>query len=256
MIVLFRSCETNLSPGSLGDGTSAKPRWNGKYKLEILRKCYLSIQTGLVAGDKIIIINDNTTVETLTWMKNNTNAIFSVVDITSLNDLRKAHPYPEYHPVVVNACPDLMETLITICKDNKDELIYVCEDDYLHTPTAINNMKDIFKNGYSGFYAPYDYPDRYTIDTSRSSEIYATNKNHVRSIPSATLTIAAIGHTWLRYKYELLRAGVFADDTWTWKAFAQVGAVCPIPGQATHLQDNCITLYIDWIKEYDAITLR
>ena len=47
MIVLFRSCEANLSPGSLGDGFEDKPRWEGHGKLEILRKCYKSIQTGL-----------------------------------------------------------------------------------------------------------------------------------------------------------------------------------------------------------------
>ena len=55
MIILFRSCEANLSAGSMGDGTENKPRWNGKYKLEILRKCYKSIQNGLTAQDRIII---------------------------------------------------------------------------------------------------------------------------------------------------------------------------------------------------------
>ena len=256
MIILFRSCETNISPGSLGDGTSSKPRWLGKYKLEILRKCYLSLQAGLSENDKIIIINDNTTKETLEWMKSNTDAIFSVVTITPLAELRKNHAYPEYHPVIANSCTELMETLVQVCENNEDELIYVCEDDYLHTRAAINNMKSIFNSGYEGFYAPYDYPDRYTIDNSKKTELHASIIGHVRTIPSATLTIAALGKTWLQYKYELLRAGVFADDTWTYKAFAQVGALCPIPGQATHLQDNCITPFINWEKEYDTITLK
>ena len=65
MIVLFRSCEANLSPGSLGDGTKDKPRWEGKGKLEILRKCYMSLQQGLTPEDTIIIINDRTSYETL-----------------------------------------------------------------------------------------------------------------------------------------------------------------------------------------------
>ena len=86
MIVLFRSCEANLSPGSLGEGTANKPRWNGKYKLEILRKCYLSIQDGLDENDEIIIIDDRTSVETLEWMQNNTKADFSIIGITPLDE--------------------------------------------------------------------------------------------------------------------------------------------------------------------------
>jgi len=59
----------------------------------------------------------------------------------------------------------------------------------------------------------------------------------------------------LHFKFEALRAGVFADDSWTWKAFSQVGALCPIPGHATHLQDNCITLYVNWKTVYENISI-
>lgn len=253
MIILFRSCEANLSAGSLGDGKEDKPRWEGKKKLEILRKCYKSIQSGLDENDKIIVVNDRTTPETLQWMKNNTVSQFEVKDITPLDELRNSHPYPEYHPVVVNACPDLMELIISVAENNLNEIIYICEDDYLHNSYALQSMKDIFSQGYQGFYAPYDYPDRYTLDSSRLADIHASNYGHLRTIPSATLTIAALGRIWLKYKYELLRAGVFADDSWTWKAFAQTGCLAPIPGHATHLQDNCITPYVNWLEIYENI---
>ena len=65
--------------------------------------------------------------------------------------------------------------------------------------------------------------------------------------------IATLGKTWLKFKYDLLRSGAFADDTWTWKAFKQAGALCPIPGHATHLQDGCITPVINWEMVYDSI---
>jgi hypothetical protein len=186
-------------------------------------------------------------------MRNNTKAQFRVKSITSLDDLRKSHPYPTYHPVTANSCPDLMEHLVAVAEKNPDEIIYVCEDDYLHVDYAITAMKEVFKQGFQGFYAPYDYPDRYTIDRHKDAELHAGPYGHLRSIPSATLTIAALGKTWLHYKYELLRSGVFADDTWTWKAFAQVGALCPVPGHATHLQNHCITPYINWKTIYDSI---
>jgi len=253
MIVLFRSCEANLSPGSLGDGFEDKPRWQGHGKLEILRKCYKSIQTGLDDRDLITIVDDRTTPETLEWMKENTKAQVRVKPITSLDELRKTHPYPNYHPITANSCPDLMEHLVAVAERNPEEIIYVCEDDYLHVDYAILAMKEVFKQGFQGFYAPYDYPDRYTIDKTKQCELHAGPYGHLRSIPSATLTIAALGKTWLHYKYELLRAGAFADDTWTWKAFAQVGALCPTPGHATHLQDGCITPYINWKSIYESI---
>jgi len=255
MIVLFRSCEANLSPGSLGDGFENKPRWEGCGKLEILRKCYMSIQSGLDEKDMIYIINDRTTQDTLTWMAHNTKAWWHKQDITSLDELRKSHPYPEYHPVTANSCPDLMEFLVEVAEKYPDEVIYVCEDDYLHVEHAIIAMKEVFKQGYQGFYAPYDYPDRYTIDRHKDAELHAGPYGHLRTIPSATLTIAALGKTWLQYKYELLRSGVFADDSWTWKAFSQVGALCPIPGHATHLQDHCITPFINWKSIYENIRI-
>jgi glycosyltransferase involved in cell wall biosynthesis len=255
MIILFRSCEANLSAGSLGDGTQNIPRWNCKYKLEILRKCYKSIQNGLTANDRIIIIDDRTSQETLDWMRDNTVAQFSVLPITPLPELRANHAYPNYHPVVVNSAQDLTEAIINIAETNPNELIYVCEDDYLHTSNAIIAMKQLYVNGFSGFYVPYDYPDRYTIDITSRCQLFAGPYGHLRSIPSATLTIAALGRTWLQFKFEILRAGVFADDSWTWKAFMQTNALCPVPGQATHLQDHCITPYIDWSAVYESIIL-
>ena len=255
MIILFRSCEANLSAGSLGDGTQNKPRWNGKYKLEILRKCYKSIQNGLTPQDRIIIIDVRTSQDTIEWMRHNTIAQFSRLPITPLPELRANHAYPKYHPVVVNSAQDLTEAIVNVAEANLDELIYVCEDDYLHVSNAIVSMKQVYAEGFKGFYAPYDYPDRYTIDKNNRCELFAGPFGHLRTIPSATLTIAALGKTWMQFKFEILRAGVFADDSWTWKAFIQAGALCPVPGQATHLQDHCITPYIDWSAVYESIIL-
>ena len=90
------------------------------------------------------------------------------------------------------------------------KLFTFCEDDYLHIPNALNCIKAVFKNKYQGFYAPYDYPDRYYYE-DLPCKLVLTDFGHVRTIPSATLTLAALGSTWLKHKYELLRAGAFAD---------------------------------------------
>jgi len=254
MIIFFRSCEANLKAGSLGDEVTGDGiRWNGKHKLEIIRKCYLSIQHSLDERDLIVIVDDRTTKETLDWMRNNTKAQFRIHPITPLPELRAKDPYPNYHPVLANSCPELMEHLVAVAESNPDELIYICEDDYLHLSHAIPAMKAVFNNGYNGFYATQDYPDRYTLDSSRICELHMGPYGHLRSIPSATLTVAAKGTTWLQYKYELLRAGAFADDTWTWKAFKQTGCLCPIPGHSTHLQESCLTPVVNWESLYDSI---
>ena len=52
---------------------------------------------------------------------------------------------------------------------------------------------------------------------------------------------------------ELLRAGVFADDTWTWKAFKLAGSLCPIPGHATHLQEGLTSPGRNWEEIWNAI---
>ena len=256
MIIFFRSCEANLKAGSLGDEVTGDGiRWNGKHKLEIIRKCYLSIQHDLDERDLIVIIDDRTTQETLDWMRENTRAQFRIHPITPLPELRAKDPYPTYHPVMANSCPELMEHLIAVAESNPDEIIYICEDDYLHLSHAIPALKALFRTGYNGFYAPQDYPDRYTLDSSRICEVHMGPYGHLRSIPSATLTVAAKGSTWLQYKYELLRAGAFADDTWTWKAFKQVGCLCPIPGHSTHLQEGCLTPVVNWESLYESINI-
>ena len=77
MIIFFRSCEANLKAGSLGDEVTGDGiRWDGKHKLEIIRKCYMSIQHSLDESDLIVVIDDRTTPETRDWMRNNSRALF------------------------------------------------------------------------------------------------------------------------------------------------------------------------------------
>ena len=106
MILLFRSSEAAISAGSHGDETREGTRWNGKHKLEIIRKCYLSVQTGLDEKDRIIIIDDRTTDETLDWMRKNTKAQFSIHKVPSMAELNKSS--------VPNISPSLSKFLSTV----------------------------------------------------------------------------------------------------------------------------------------------
>ena len=250
MIILYRASEANKSPGSISDGSQDKPRWNDKKKNEIFRKCWLSLQQDLEGwADRIVVLADKVTEETKEWMLS-TCAIPTKLQFEDIPPRTEVppygtHPYPQYHPVTINTCIPLMEQLIQFCEQYPEELIYVCEDDYLHTPGAIRTMKNVFSAGYEGFYLPYDYPDRY-FDRNRQVEVLIGPDCHLKTVCSATLTLAAKGKTFLPFKFSILQAGLFSDDSWTWKAFRQSVAVCPIPGTSTHLQDNCITPIVDW----------
>ena len=256
MIVIFRSCEANISAGSLGSGTEEKPRWLDKYKKDIIRKCWKSLQPGLSIEDTIYIVNDRTTVDTLQWMKETAACPVVVHDIPPLTEIRKNHPYPNYHPVVVNDATPFTEFLVEIAEKHGDDLIYICEDDYLHIPIALSAMKWLFlETGYNGFYVPYDYPDRYTLDREKTAEIVLGKYGHLRTVPCSTYTMASIGNTFTYYKHDILQSGVFAQDNWTYKAFRQFNCYSPLPGHATHLQDNCITPSVNWLQVWDNITI-
>ena len=41
-------------------------------------------------------------------------ADFGIKNIRAMSELRKTHPYPDYHPVLANSCPDLMEFLVEL----------------------------------------------------------------------------------------------------------------------------------------------
>jgi hypothetical protein len=203
MIIVYRASEANKSPGSTSDGSQDKPRWNGKKKDEIFRKCWLSLQQDLEGwDDKIIVLADTVTEETKSWMRE-TCSIPTKLEIKDIPNRTEVppfgdHPYPQYHPVTVNTCIPLMENLIEIAEANTEELIYLCEDDYLHTKTAIKTMKNVFKAGYEGFYLPYDYPDRY-FDKDRMVEVLVGPDCHLKTVSSATLTLAAKGKTFLPF---------------------------------------------------------
>lgn len=250
MIILYRASEANKSPGSISDGNTDKPRWNGKKKDEIFRKCWLSLQQDLDrVADKIVVLADKVTEETKAWMSETCMipTKLEIIDIPPRTEVPPygEHPYPQYHPVTINTCIPLMERLIQLAEAYPEDVIYICEDDYLHTQGAIRKLKNVYAAGYEGFYLPYDYPDRYT-DRYRNAEIMIGPDCHLRTVQSATLTLAGKGRAFLPFKFSILQAGLFSDDSWTWKAFKQSVAVCPIPGTSTHLQDRCVTPLIDW----------
>lgn len=241
MLIFFRACETNLSPGSLA-GT--QKRWLDYTKPEIIKKCWISLQKELTSDDITYLVCDNVTDETKQWFSDNANSDIIIKDIPALAEYD--HPYKDYHYTAINHCIDFFEYFISTIEVLNEDLIYICEDDYLHKPGWREVLDKLYSTGYEGFYLPYDYPDRYTLDRSKACELFNIKGTHYRTVPSSTLTMVAKAKVFKHYTIDLQRAGVFAEDSWTWKVFKQNMCLCPIPSTTTHLQNNCISPGVDW----------
>ena len=250
--IFFRANESAKSAGSINeDITKESYRIGTHTKSDILKATWLSINnSGVNEEDHIHIFVDEVSVETQTWMRQTLKTVdFHFKDVPPLSACPpfEEHPFPDLHPVRINCSKPLFELFYEeIEKGQDDDLYYLCEDDYLHRPNAIALIKNLFKSGYKGFFLPYDYPDRYTIDRSKECNIILGPNSHLRSVPSATFTMVADKTTWMNYKMDIIRGSVFCDDGWTWKVFKQTNAFCPIPGWSCHFQEGYVSPYVDW----------
>ena len=250
--IFFRANESAKSAGSINaDITKENFRYKNYTKKDILKAVWLSVNNGGVTDDDhITIFVDAVSSETIEWMlKTVKTKNVQIKEVPPLDTCPpfETHPFPHLHPIRINCSKTLFEIFYAeIEKGKEEDIFYLCEDDYLHRPSVISCIKNLYENGYRGFFLPYDYPDRYTIDKGRQCDVVLGPTCHLRSVPSATFTMMADQETWLNYKLEALRGSVFCDDSWTWKAFKQTNAFCPIPGWACHFQEGYISPYIDW----------
>ena len=239
MIVIYRCSETEKTK------SVNSARWNNQTKTDILKVCFKSVVDSLASTDRVILVNDNVSESTLSWMLNYRNC--EVVNVEN-----EPNFHPELHPVNVNTCVTLINTLLEQAEKNREEIIYLCEDDYLHLESAIPTIKNVLRyNAPSSFFVPYDYPDRYT--EAEPTRLYVYKDCHLRTNTSSTLTVAAKGKVWHSIAYELRQASLFSSDSWTNKAYNHFKCLSPIPGQATHLQEGCLTPNINWKSVYNNI---
>ena len=250
--IFFRANESAKSAGSVNADITKESYRIGTYtKSDILKATWLSVNnSGVNEEDHITIFCDAVHGDTVSWMRKTLKTVdFHFKDVPPLSACPpfEEHPFPDLHPVRINCSKPLFELFYKeIEKGKDDDIFYLCEDDYLHRPNAIALIKNLYRSGYKGFFIPYDYPDRYTIDKGKQCDLVLGPNSHLRSVPSATFTMVADKVTWMNYKMDIIRGSVFCDDGWTWKVFKQVNAFCPIPGWTCHFQEGYVSPYIDW----------
>lgn len=240
MLIYWRVCEKQ-------ETLSFIPRWGGNSKLEIIKKCWLSLQQSVTRDDKIKVFEDSCSNELLHWLQLTSRAPISFISIPKSDKRRNEYPIHYILPINILMHED--------AKNYPEELIYFCNDDFLHLPTALHIMKSVYVDGWKSFAVPYDYPDRYTLDRTRQAEIFINRYSHWRTIPSCTGVTMAPGNMWLKHKIVISQNVQFNNDSWTYEAYSKDLAICPIPGVSTHLTENCMTPLINWQKIWEDIKI-
>jgi hypothetical protein len=257
MEIFYTISEANKAPISVISDMSINVfRYKDLTKPEVLKTCWYSLQQALTEEDTVHIIAASVSDETMKWLHSVAKSKLLVKNIPTIDEDTPPygkHPYAQYCEVRVNHFIPQYEYFIPHLEADPNKLYYFCNDDYLHLPESIGRIKKFYEeSNFNGFFVPYDYPDNYKPETSWT-RLHLSNSGYLRTVKSATPTFIGRGSTWLHFKYEMLRASVFADDSWTWRAFGLVPALAPLPGWTTHLQQGLDSPYIDWYsiaKEY------
>lgn len=235
MIIYFRVCEKQ-------ETISYVDRFNYANKTELLKKCWISLQSGITNSDKVIVIHDSVSSDTLEF----------IADTCKTNNLEfikvPEHSW-EYHLHTVV----LIEVLSKYCALFPEEIHYIVEDDYMHYPYAISIMNDNLKE-WAGFAVSYDYPDRYA--NAQPAMVVLGTTRHWRTITSSTMTVLAKGKTWLSYIGILKKAAPTSNDKIFEEIYTKTACISPIPALSSHMTKYHLSPFIDWEGMYNDIDIE
>ena len=233
MIIYFRACEKQ-------ETISYVDRYKYDSKTKILKKCWLSLQSGISEDDKIIIIADAVSESTIQFLIDTSNT--KNIEII----LVPKHAWEHHLHTVV-----LVDTLEKYSNQFPNELHYIVEDDYLHVPNAISILKDNLKDC-PYFALSYDYPDRYV--KPELAMIIIGSDRHWRTVSSSTMTVLALGETWLKVIPALKQAAPTSNDKVFEAIYQNIACISPIPALSSHMTKYHLSPLIDWETIYENIS--
>lgn len=234
MIIYFRACEKQ-------ETISYVNRFNYSDKTTLLKKCWVSLNSSINTEDKLILIEDGLSSETLNYIKNSSNT--SDIEVVSV---------PEHTWEVHQHTIELVKVLEKYSKKYLEELHYIVEDDYLHIPGAVRILQENLKN-WNGFAVSYDYPDRYA--NMVDCKILLGLDRHWRTINSSTMTVLAKGKTWLQYVSKLEQAAPTSNDKVFEELYLKTPCISPLPSISAHMTDRHLSPLVDWSKLWNQIPL-
>jgi hypothetical protein len=230
LFIYFRVCEKQQTISNV-------TRFSGVNKTELLKRCWLSLQSSITEEDHIFIVYDSVSDSTLEWLKSTANTTIELVPV-------EEHDW-NYHLHTVT----LVNLLEKKSIEYPTQLHYIVEDDYLHAPNAIRVMQDTLHK-WPNFAVSYDYPDRYIKPTL--CHVVIGSDRHWRTIDSCTMTILAMGYRWLDIMPELKKAAPTSNDKIFDDIFKQIPCISPMPGLSSHMTDYHLTPLQNWAAIWES----
>jgi glycosyltransferase involved in cell wall biosynthesis len=238
--------------------------WRVRYhnipKNELVKGCVKSLINSCksVDGLKLTVFDDHSSDETVEWLKNELQNIKNH-EFISLVDTGYNHSAHEQWKR---------------CRDSEYDLVYSVEDDYLHCPTAIQEMIDSYyvfcdrlKKDEIVLY-PFDEPSEYNPPKNRDFIVHGSNRHWRTGVFTTQVLLCqpkVFKENWqlfevlaLKYNGNYLqpREEHYEESNTIWKLWTEGKYLRfnPIPSLALHMQfEQQKDPFIDWQnwwKEY------
>ena len=235
------------------------PRYCGADKTTLIEKCVKSLVQSANNYDGTI---------TFIWFDDHSSQ--DMIDRVHKVFSESKHPY-EFHALEERGWNSSGHAQFDRGRASEADLVYFIEDDYLHYPTAIDEMVHAYKTfkrnlGVEIALHPYDDPDNYLplfIDECRivlgknrhwrtnkySTFTFMCNPEIVRKFWSRFYTVATEYMTEWGEKNEI-QEGTTINHLWRW----EVKLFTPIPSLALHMgYERQLDPFIDWKALWDSV---
>lgn len=257
--VILRTC----------DRVNVHNDWRIRYcdmeKDELVKGCFKSlvrsIQNVTWFSVKLTVLDDHSSAETVEFLKKE-GSILPNFEFVALEETGYRHS---------------AWMQFKMARDTQSDLVYVIEDDYLHVPSAIQEMVDthfLFKqklNRNDIVLYPFDAPETYDPPDEMSFVVHGTGRhwrtgyyttNVMMTYPDLFRNHWELFETLsLNYNGNYIRKGKenefrYTEENTIWNIWRSGKAIrfSPIPSVALHMQfDKQMDPYIDWMswwKEY------
>jgi hypothetical protein len=129
------------------------------------------------------------------------------------------------------------------------DYFYISEDDYLYKTDAFIVLEEgVKKIGQDGVYSLYEHPDRYTRtdDMTYGKEfINITKSCYWRTVESTCYTFCLTKKVLLKYRNELTKP-LLDRDLFRFLLSENIRLWCPMPSQASHMNENLFASFVNW----------
>jgi len=255
--VVLRTCDkTNVH-------TDWRVRYCNKAKDEVIQKCVKSLINTIKAVNghdvELVILDDHSSESTIAWLVDQVSQL-SNAELINLPEV--GYNYSAHQQFL-------------LCRDTNADLVYSVEDDYLHCPTALQEMLDsyqIFNERLSGretVIYPFDEPTEYYPPNEKSYVVHGSAR-HWRTGSYTTNVMLArpqlFKDHWLLFEtlalkyngdYLKPRSEHYEESNTIKNIWTHGYAIrfSPIPSLALHMQfDPQKDPYIDWQYWWDNYT--